>query len=199
MLAAVKPGLIRRLINLLTGPSILLCAAFLVLWGVSHFRCGEYRFGTGRPYGVFQFVAGVNPGRFRLGTVRERLADDDPDPRRGQRWHWRCMYYGPGDASARRTTPTWLNRLGFDRIRFVTRGDSFARNGRQAQFEFDTVGLPFWLLAGAAAALPAARWRRRRRLARRAALGRCHACGYDLRASPGRCPECGRTPEPTAH
>ena len=53
-------------------------------------------------------------------------------------------------------------------------------------------GFPYWA-AALVAVIPSAVWLDRR--ARRRRLGRtghCPACGYDLRASPGQCPECGR-------
>jgi hypothetical protein len=54
---------------------------------------------------------------------------------------------------------------------------------------FWLVGVPMWLPAGVCAVGLAASivaGRRRRRIA-----GACRNCGYDLRATPDRCPECG--------
>ena len=56
------------------------------------------------------------------------------------------------------------------------------------------VAVPYWALLAAAltpAGVVAGVWSRRRR--RRVRAGHCRRCGYDLRASPERCPECGST------
>jgi hypothetical protein len=56
------------------------------------------------------------------------------------------------------------------------------------------VGLPIWSVAAPLTVPPALALRRawgRRMRRRRAAHGVCAACGYDLRASGERCPECG--------
>ena len=51
-----------------------------------------------------------------------------------------------------------------------------------------------WMLLGAAASLPPLFAIVRHR--RRAVRGQCGVCGYDLRATPDRCPECGSVPQP---
>jgi hypothetical protein len=53
------------------------------------------------------------------------------------------------------------------------------------------LAVPYWFIASAAAVLPALWALRRRRLRRRCASGLCRRCGYDLRGSAERCPECG--------
>jgi hypothetical protein len=56
---------------------------------------------------------------------------------------------------------------------------------------FFTVAAPYWFLV-VVLAVPVLVWARRRWILwRRARGGRCLACGYDLRFSGDRCPECG--------
>ena len=82
--------------------------------------------------------------------------------------------------------PALLIDAGFSAFREVHEG--YAYNG---QFW----AVPAWSLVFAFTVLPAIvvlRELRAARRRRRSRLGLCPACGYDLRASPGRCPECGR-------
>jgi hypothetical protein len=54
------------------------------------------------------------------------------------------------------------------------------------------VVVPCWFLSVLLATLPSAwlwRWHKQRQ--RALMKGRCPSCGYDLRATPDRCPECG--------
>jgi hypothetical protein len=57
-----------------------------------------------------------------------------------------------------------------------------------------SVTVPWWVPTLVASILPACwatgRWARSRRT-RRADGNHCRSCGYDLRATPDRCPECG--------
>jgi hypothetical protein len=68
-------------------------------------------------------------------------------------------------------------------------------SGEQPQIAVWSITFPHGLLAaivGIPLLIPSAlRWRQSYIRRRRTARGCCACCGYDLRASPGRCPECG--------
>jgi hypothetical protein len=75
--------------------------------------------------------------------------------------------------------------LGMERLVVPLNGD------RHHNPPFDALGIPLAYLSIVPVGCGAwvlARWRRQRRRER---LGLCLTCGYDLRESRGRCPECG--------
>ncbi len=57
--------------------------------------------------------------------------------------------------------------------------------------KYHFLSIPFWFLLLLTAIATALLFRARRRLSRRSKLGHCLSCGYDLRESKDKCPECG--------
>jgi hypothetical protein len=105
--------------------------------------------------------------------------------------------YGSSHAPAPLDTgdETWLNRIGLY-AEWRTPSPSSAMPFSEKPL-FDTITqiiLPHWVIAIPLAMLPAL-WLvldiRRRMRAGRVMQGQCVHCGYDLRAIPDRCPECG--------
>jgi hypothetical protein len=65
------------------------------------------------------------------------------------------------------------------------------RNSSRGPIDEAELRVPCWALVATACVLPAVWIRSRVRSGRRKRRGLCLRCGYDLRASGGRCPECG--------
>ena len=66
---------------------------------------------------------------------------------------------------------------------------------KSEHYSFCQVVVPYWFITcvcSSTALYPIMIRRKRIRAARRETAGLCPACGYDLRASPTVCPECGR-------
>ncbi|MDB5329176.1 MAG: hypothetical protein JWP03_327 [Phycisphaerales bacterium] len=82
------------------------------------------------------------------------------------------------------------------RVNFVVGPFSMGGGGGAWTWHTATT-VPHWFPAALATILPAVWLVGGRRRRRRAAAGLCHSCGYDLRATPERCPECGAVPIPS--
>jgi hypothetical protein len=163
--------------NGMTALSLLLCVAACVLWArsyrVHYFASVEVAERRVIPPNNFTFARkGLAAHKGRLYFVISYAWNSDP-PR--VRW-----YSDP------------IDRAGayiFQHAKFRFAGFDYG-GGRRLGWWF--AGMPLWLVAALAALPPGAWWHCRRRRHRRGRRrGLCRRCGYDLRATPDRCPECG--------
>lgn len=170
----------RHLLNIVTGISLLLCPATALLWARSYERGDLWCRGTNER-GI---EIAIDDGQVRIASVAcERRGGMLGLLNTGGRWSHYTSY---PRGSIRPPARTIRERLGLG-----WRGYSpwFAK--------YRMVAFPLWL-ACAALGLPPVVWlprmRRLRRRRQRQRLGLCVACGYDLRGTRERCPECGVVP-----
>ena len=197
----------RRVLNLLTALSLLLCVAVVALWVRSRWvadrvecilpnrgerTCGEYALDSTqgnlvltcrsisfeRPEAHEMYVSGRRTGFAH--TSREAY---NPVPWSG----WLSVWETLGFRSYAYSNTSRVTRFRKDGSPEFTR--TMTREEVRVQVPHWAVWLP--LLAGG--------WplvRRSITLASRSLppTGHCPSCGYDLRATPNRCPECGDTP-----
>jgi hypothetical protein len=183
----------RRLLNLLTVLSLLLCVAVCVLWVRSYWVFSEATYHIGRSferlydvrYKTDSIELAVDCGTFyaeHSWELCDRVVGRPPLYTEGHHWDW-FEYHGRsgGDSYADRA---WDLQWGGFGVRRASDGFNGLTLG------VTRVGMPAWALAVGFATAPLITVTRRRRRGwqRR---GRCAACGYDLRATPDRCPECG--------
>jgi hypothetical protein len=182
----------RILLNAATAVSLVLCAATATLWvrswiawdGIAYTR--QKRIGaSGWSYEVYGLESGCGGVAVHHYEARSKQREEGSGA---------ALYHltEAGAVPVKRTTgwdfewvlewgPLWFSGAPDDRIHGLWRAV-----------------IPYWLVT-LATGIPVARalvgwaWNRHRKRAGRAV---CASCGYDLRATPDRCPECGAVPPP---
>jgi hypothetical protein len=174
------PGAMKRLVRILlnaaTVLSLVLCVGTVAAWV--------------RSYQARDMIwwAQPNPRLLRASTHRGGFAVEVFTPQLG------AYFANPPGAGWEQSAPesysatvrsrwTRCNRFGFalDRV-------------QNSEFVMRQLACPYWFILLLTAILPAARlagWRRRRARRLRMGASLCRRCGYDCRATPDRCPECG--------
>jgi hypothetical protein len=186
----------RRVLNLVTALSLLLCVAVCALWVRGYFVADalSWRRLSTEGMDVSQWVGSAHSG---LGTIAvaavtrtEPLAvgaGSAVPVQKPKRFYWLTRR-----PPLRPAAPAELR--GFRSPVLDVVAGSPALSPGVSRSSAWSVSAPCWVPALALAVPPAvwaARFPRRRLQSRRRRLGLCPSCGYDLRATPGRCPECG--------
>jgi hypothetical protein len=172
----------RRLFTIFSALSLLICVAVVALWArgrrvedrveYSYFT-GEGDDRSGIQHGVY-----VQGGELTyLGSKMIGVSQSARFATQSNRLNWRAFPRGT-------TEMNWGFRLGRSEL------TGPAAMGRGEEYWWVTV--PCWSVCALTGTLPVI-WAHRRWKSR-TKVGCCPSCNYDLRATPDRCPECGRVP-----
>jgi hypothetical protein len=154
-------AVLRRAFNFACVISFAICLALIALTWRTSYRCYHFQYMDTDGIGQMLFLDGRFLGHRRYDDPRYLAAGD---PNRG----WR-FFTGPAEQGYASSQRYWVWR---DAAGWI-------------------IHWPLWTIAAAAGVLPAIWMGGRIRARLRPGAGFCSACGYDLRASPQRCPECG--------
>jgi len=208
------PGMKRRLFNISAAVSLLLSLATVALWVRSAYAGDVVGMsGTdGNPdVGVdWIYLVRSNLGAMVFSSDRVSSAHDYPGYQSNRRW-WFVSGKPDRGLTRKATTPQENVSASDGQVRSFavnmvvlgfTHTDYSDRHGeRWYPGDSTYVLVPHWVVA-LVFLLPPGWWllknRKQRLRQRRLELGHCPTCGYDLRATPDRCPECGTVPQKAA-
>jgi len=176
--------LCRRLFNLIAALSALLCIVTAALWFRSYGTFDRVKYlkstDTSHAFHLLDSGAGYVEYEFMwMPWSGFRIEDSDPN-----RVIWRQSHEEPSPTH-KRTSQFRYEYNNAERMR-----------ANPAYQYFFLVSVPYPALMICAVILPTIAIRVRHRANQQFLNGCCARCGYDLRATPDRCPECGTVVSP---
>ncbi len=180
----------RRLFNVLAGVSLVLCVAIGALWVRSEFDYDAVGSNSGYPerHEVVAWAAAASNGRIFL--LHSTFFGSSSGMLSGRRSYYNSTAKGSFRGNPRGSFP-------YDNVHWGWYSHQKQIDARGNGVSDYHAIFPLWESAALTVVLPLV-WLRSWKSGRHNALrGLCQKCGYDLRATPERCPECGTVPANT--